>query len=181
MIRTERLVLRRWTDADRPAFYDLNSDPLVMETIGPVMDRAQSDAMMDRIEGGFDVHGFGLWCVELDGTSIGFTGLSMPWFRDGVEVGWRIRSAWWGHGYAPEAARAALAVAFDDLNLEEVISFTAVTNDKSRRVMEKIGLTHDPNGDFEHPSVPEGSPLRAHVLYRMSAAQYRSTQYRSTP
>ena len=104
MIRTERLVLRRWTDADRPAFHDLNSDPLVMATIGPVMDRAQSDAMMDRIEGGFDVHGFGLWCVELDGTSIGFTGLSVPWFRDGVEVGWRIRSAWWGNGYAPEAA-----------------------------------------------------------------------------
>ena len=101
MIRTERLVLRRWTDADRPAFFDLNSDPLVMATIGPVMDRAQSDAMMDRIEGGFDAHGFGLWCVELDGTSIGFTGLSVPWFRDGVEVGWRIRSAWWGHGYAP--------------------------------------------------------------------------------
>ena len=181
MIRTEHLVLRRWTDADRPAFFDLNSDPVVMATIGPVMDRAQSDGLMDRIEAGFDVRAFGLWCVELDGTSIGFTGLTVPWFRDGVEVGWRIRSAWWGHGYAPEAARAVLAVAFDDLRLDEVISFTVVTNHRSRRVMEKIGMTRDAAGDFDHPSAPEGSPLRAHVLYRLTAAQYRSTQYRSTP
>ena len=91
MIRTERLVLRRWTDADRPAFHDLNSDPLVMATIGPVMDRAQSDAMMDRIEGGFDVHGSVCGASSSMDTSIGFTGLSVPWFRDGVEVGWRIR------------------------------------------------------------------------------------------
>jgi ribosomal-protein-alanine N-acetyltransferase len=168
-------VLRRWTDADRPAFYDLNSDPVVMATIAPVMDRAQSDSLMDRIEAGFDVHGFGLWCVEHDGVSIGFTGLSVPWFRDGVEVGWRIRSAWWGHGYAPEAARAALAVAFDEIGLDEVISFTAATNLNSQRVMQKIGMTRDPSGDFDHPSVPAGSPLRAHVLYRLTAARYRST------
>jgi RimJ/RimL family protein N-acetyltransferase len=175
MIRTERLVLRRWTDADRPAFYDLNSDPLVMATIGPVMDRARSDETMDRIDAGFDVHGFGLWCVELDGTSIGFTGLSVPWFRDGVEVGWRIRSAWWGHGYAPEAALAALRVAFEDHGLDEVVSFTAATNTKSQRVMEKIGMTRDLDGDFDHPSLADVSPLRAHVLYRITAAQYRST------
>jgi RimJ/RimL family protein N-acetyltransferase len=181
MIRTEHLVLRRWTDADRPAFFDLNSDPVVMATIGPVMDRAQSDGLMDRIEAGFDVRGFGLWCVELDGTSIGFTGLTVPWFRDGVEIGWRIRSAWWGHGYAPEAARAVLPVAFDDVGLDELISFTVATNHRSRRVMEKIGMTRDAAGDFDHPSAPEGSPLRAHVLYRLTAAQYRSTQYRSTP
>ena len=139
MIRTERLVLRRWTEADRPAFFDLNSDPLVMATIGPVMDRVQSDEAMDRIEAGFDAHGVGLWCVERDGTAIGFTGLSVPWFREGVEVGWRIRSAWWGHGYAPEAARAALRVAFEDHGLDEVISFTAVTNSRSRRVMGRSG------------------------------------------
>ena len=168
-------MLRRWTDADRPAFYDLNSDPVVMATIAPVMDRAQSDSLMDRIEAGFDVHGFGLWCVELDGVSIGFTGLSVPWFRDGVEVGWRIRSAWWGHGYAPEAARAALGVAFDEIGLDEVISFTAATNVNSQRVMRKIGMIRDPSGDFDHPSVAVGNPLRAHVLYRLTAAQYRST------
>ena len=95
----------------------------------------------------------------------------MPWFRDGVEVGWRIRSGVWGNGYAPEAARGRAGIAFDELGLDEVISFTAVTNDKSRRVMEKIGLTRDPDADFDHPTVPEGSPLRPHVLYRITAAQ----------
>ena len=173
-LRTERLLLRRWRDGDRDAFFAMNSDPDVMATIGPVMDRHQSDAMLDRIEAGFDARGFGLWCVDLDGEAIGFTGLSQPWFRDGVEIGWRMRSAFWGRGYAPEAARAALAFAFDDVGLAEVISFTAVTNAKSRRVMEKIGLVRDPGGDFEHPSVPVGSPLRPHVLYRMTAEQYRS-------
>ena len=175
MIRTERLLLRRWTDADRPAFFDLNNDPLVMATIGPLMDRTRSDALMDRIDAGFDARGFGLWCVDLDGTSIGFTGLSAPWFREGVEVGWRIRSAWWGHGYAPEAARSALRVAFEDLDLDEVISFTAATNTNSQRVMAKIGMTRDLEGDFDHPSIAEASPLRAHVLYRLTASQYRST------
>ena len=173
-LRTERLTLRRWRDDDRAAFHALNSDPAVMATIAPVMDRFQSDAFLDRIEAGFDERGFGLWCVDLDGEPLGFTGLSVPWFRDGVEVGWRIRSAYWGRGYAPEAARRVLAFAFDELGLDEVISFTAVINAKSRRVMEKIGLERDADGDFEHPSVPEGDPLRPHVLYRISADRYRS-------
>jgi RimJ/RimL family protein N-acetyltransferase len=174
-VHTERLVLRRWRDGDRDAFFALNSDPVVMATIGPVMDRTQSDAFLDRIETAFDERGFGLWCVDLHGESIGFTGLSVPWFRDGVEVGWRIRSSFWGRGYAPEAARAALRVAFDDVGLDEVISFTAVINHRSRRVMEKIGLTRDLAGDFDHPSVPDGNALRPHVLYRVTAEQYRST------
>jgi ribosomal-protein-alanine N-acetyltransferase len=175
VIRTERLVLRRWTDADRPAFAALNGDERVMATIGPVMDRAQSDAFLDRIEAGFEQHGFGLWCVELDRVPIGFTGLTVPWFRDGVEVGWRIRSPWWGNGYAPEAARAALRVGFDEHGLGEIISFTAVVNSNSRRVMEKIGMARDPDADFEHPSVPATSTLKPHVLYRITAEQYRST------
>jgi RimJ/RimL family protein N-acetyltransferase len=174
-LHTERLVLRRWRDDDRDAFCALNSDPDVMATIGPVMDRTHADAFLDRIETGFDERGFGLWCVDLGGESIGFTGLSVPWFRDGVEIGWRIRSAFWGHGYAPEAARAVLRVAFEELDLDEVISFTAVTNHRSQRVMEKIGLTRDTAGDFDHPSVPEGNPLRRHVLYRITAERYRST------
>jgi RimJ/RimL family protein N-acetyltransferase len=173
-LRTDRLVLRRWRDLDRNAFYALNSDPVVMATIGPVMDRAQSDAFLDRIEAAFDERGFGLWCVDLDGECLGFTGLSVPWFRDGVEIGWRIRSPFWNHGYATEAARAVLADAFDELALDEVISFTAATNTASRRVMDKIGLTRDADGDFDHPSVPDGNPLRPHVLYRITAAQYRS-------
>ena len=173
-LHTPRLRLRRWRDADRAAFHDLNSDPAVMATIGPVMSRAESDAFMNRIEQRFGEHPFGLWCVDLGGEAIGFTGLSVPWFRDGVEVGWRLRSEFWGHGYAPEAATECLRYAFDEVGLDEVISFTAVTNDKSRRVMEKIGLVRDLAGDFEHPAVPVGSPLRAHVLYRIDLARYRA-------
>jgi RimJ/RimL family protein N-acetyltransferase len=166
-LQTERLRLRRWTDRDRPAFHALNCDPAVMATIGPVMSRAESDAFMNRIEARFDELGYGLWCVDLAGEPIGFTGLAVPWFRDGVEIGWRIRSPFWGKGYAPEAARACLTYAFDVVGLDEVISFTAATNDRSRRVMEKLGMLRDEEGDFDHPGVPEASPLRPHVLYRL--------------
>ncbi len=172
-LATERLLLRRWRESDREAFHALNVDPLVMETIGPVMNRTESDGFMDRIEQRFDEHGFGLWCVELDGEAIGFTGFMAPWFREGVEIGWRIRADHWGLGYATEAAQRCLRHGFDDLGFPEVISFTAAINVRSRRVMEKLGLEYDPSEDFEHPSVPVGSPLREHVLYRMTLAQYR--------
>ncbi len=170
---TERLVLRRWSEADRAAFHALNVDPRVMETIGPVMNRAESDGFMDRIEQRFEEHGFGLWCVEFEGEAIGFTGFMAPWFREGVEIGWRIRADHWGHGYATEAARECLRHGFDELGFREVISFTAAINTRSRRVMEKLGLEYDPAEDFDHPGVPEGSTLREHVLYRMTASQYR--------
>ncbi|MCU0261272.1 MAG: GNAT family N-acetyltransferase [Ilumatobacteraceae bacterium] len=172
MILTARLVLRRFTEADRRAFAALNADEQVMATIGPVMTRDQSDALLDRIEAAHDERGFGLWCVDLGGECIGFTGLSVPWFRDGVEVGWRIRSEHWGRGYATEAAAASLTDGFGRLGLHEVISFTAVTNVASRRVMEKLGMRRDPAADFEHPSLPEGHPLRPHVLYRLTAEQH---------
>ncbi len=178
-LRTEHLLLRRWRDTDREAFHALNSDPDVMATIGPVMSRSESDAFMNRLEHRFDEVGFGLWCVDLDGRAIGFTGFMVPWFRDGVEIGWRIRSEHWGRGHAPEAARACLEHGFTEadhggLGFDEVISFTAATNDKSRRVMDKLGLVHDPSSDFDHPGVPVGNPLRPHVLYRLTAAQYRA-------
>jgi RimJ/RimL family protein N-acetyltransferase len=178
-LRTERLVLRRWRDADRSAFHALNSDERVMATIGPVMSRAESDAFMNRIEHRFETDGFGLWCVDLDGEPIGFTGFMVPWFRPGVEIGWRIGSRHWNHGYATEAARRCLvhgftAVEDGGLGFDEVISFTAATNTASRRVMEKLELVRDPDDDFDHPGVPVGSPLRPHVLYRTSREQYRS-------
>jgi RimJ/RimL family protein N-acetyltransferase len=171
-LRTDRLLLRRWRDTDRAVFHALNADPDVMATIGPPMSRGQSDAFLNRIEQRFDEHGFGLWCVDLGGESIGFTGFMVPWFRDGVEIGWRIRSEHWGMGYAPEAALVCLANGFGELALDEVISFTAAANTKSRRVMEKLGLRYDPAEDFDHPGVPEGSPLRPHVLYRLRADEY---------
>lgn len=173
-LTTERLVLRGWTDADRPAFHAMNSDPAVMATIGPVMSRAASDAFLNRIEQHFVDHGLGLWCVELDGEPIGYTGFMVPWFRDGIEIGWRIRSEFWGRGLAPEAAHECLRHGFEDVGLDEVISFTAATNSKSLRVMEKIGLRYDPDGDFDHPGVPAGSPLKPHRLYRLRRSDWRA-------
>ena len=168
-LSTERLRLRRWRDDDRDAFHALNSDAAVMATIGPVMDRDRSDAFLDRIEAAFDADGFGLWCADLDGESIGYVGFARPRFRDGIEIGWRLRSEWWGRGYATEAARACLRHGFDDLGFDEVISFTAVINTRSQRVMERIGMTRDEGADFEHPNVSIGDPLRPHVLYRIRA------------
>ncbi len=168
VLTTDRLTLRGWRDGDRAAFHEVNSDPLVMATIGPVMTRAQSDAFMNRITHHFAEHGYGVWCVEFEGRVLGYTGFMVPWFRDGVEIGWRIRSDHWGRGIAPEAARECLRHGFEDLGFDEVISFTAVTNTKSRRVMSKIGLRYDPDSDFDHPSVPAENPLQPHVLYRLT-------------
>ena len=175
-LSTERLILRRWRETDRAAFHELNSDPTVMATIGPVMNRARSDAFMNRIEQHFDEHGHGVWCVEYEGRSIGYTGFMVPWFRDGVEIGWRIRSDLWGRGIAPEAARECLRHGFEDLGFDEVLSFTAATNANSRRVMEKIGLSRDLDGDFDHPGVPDGSSLKPHVLYRLDRLGWSATR-----
>ena len=173
-LTTGRLVLRRWREGDRAPFHALNSDESVMATIGPPMSRGESDGFMNRIEQHFDQYGYGLWCMDLDGDPIGFTGLFHPWFRDGVEIGWRVRSAFWGRGFAPEAAREVLRFGFEDAGFDEIISFTAVSNVNSRRVMDKIGLGRDPDADFDHPGVPDGNPLRRHVLYRLRVDDWRA-------
>lgn len=167
MIRTERLVLREWTDDDREPFAALNADPVVMEFFPSTLSRAESDAFVDRIQGHFRDHGYGLWALEADGEFLGYTGLQwaegLP-FSPALEVGWRLKRDAWGHGYATEAAHAALA--FGTSVAGEVVSFTAVTNERSWRVMERLGMRRD--GEFDHPRVPDGSPLKRHVLYRTS-------------
>src|SRR5688500_3501176 len=146
-LRTERLLLRTWRDADREPYAALNADPVVMEHFPAPLSRGESDAHVDRILAAFDEHGWGLWAVEVPGAAefIGFIGLSIPRFdapfTPCVEVGWRLARTAWGRGYAPEGAIEALRFAFEDLLLEEVLSFTFVGNTKSRRVMEKIGMT----------------------------------------
>ncbi|MGH7680779.1 MAG: GNAT family N-acetyltransferase [Candidatus Eiseniibacteriota bacterium] len=173
-IQTERLLLRRWRPSDREPFAALNADPSVTEYLPTVLSRQEGDAFVTRASSHFDVHGFGLWAVELRGTGefAGFTGLSTPRFEahftPSVEVGWRLGAQHWGHGYATEGARAALAYGFDVLGLDEVVSLTVPANTRSRRVMEKIGMTHDPADDFDHPLLPDGHPLRRHVLYRIA-------------
>ncbi len=137
---------------------------------------AESDAFVDAIEAWFDTHRYGLWALERrdDGAFLGFTGL---WdvgfeahFTPAVEVGWRLAAFAWGHGYASEAARASLAYGFGELGLTQIVSFTARRNARSMAVMERIGMTRDPADDFDHPRVPEGHPLRPHVLYRARRA-----------
>lgn len=171
-LRTDRLWLRRWSPEDRAPFASLNADPLVMEHFPAVLSREESDALVSRIEASFERRGFGVWAVEIPTITrfAGFIGLSVPAFdapfTPCVEIGWRLAREHWGAGYAPEGARAALDFAFGALGLAEVVSFTAQGNRRSRRVMEKIGMAHDPADDFDHPSLPAGHPLRRHVLYR---------------
>ncbi len=173
VLRTERLILRPWRIEDRAPFAAMNADPVAMEYFPQTYDRRESDAMVDRIEEHLSAHGFGLWAVEVPDLApfIGFIGLSTPSFEahftPAVEVGWRLAREYWGHGYATEAAREAVSVGFEEHDLREIVSFTVPANFRSRRVMERIGMTHDPVDDFDHPRLPEGHRLRRHVLYRL--------------
>jgi RimJ/RimL family protein N-acetyltransferase len=173
-LRTDRLVLRRWRASDRAPFAALNADPVVMEFMPTVLSREESDDFVDRIEATFDERGWGLWAVEVaaDQTFTGYVGL---WpadfdadFTPAVEIGWRLDTPYWGRGYAPEAARAVLRFGFEQLALDEIVSFTAIINERSQRVMQKIGMTTDPRENFDHPRLPEGHRLRRHVLYRVA-------------
>jgi len=171
-LRTERLLMRRWRDADREPFAAMNADPEVMRYFPAVMDREVSDRSIDRYEQRFEEQGFGLWALELlaTGAFIGFTGLNaMPEGVPGAgdqEVGWRLARRAWHHGYATEAARAALDVAFNGICLPRVWSITAVLNVPSQRVMQRLGMERV--HVFEHPKIEVGHPIRPHVAYRIS-------------
>ena len=170
---TPRLLLRPWRDEDVAPFAAMNADVRVMEHFPKPLSGAESNAVAERIRGHFGRHGFGLWAVEVVGAApfAGFVGLSVPTFEAHftpcVEVGWRLAFEGWGHGYATEAARAALDFGFARLGLEEIVSYTVPANLRSRRVMERLGMTRSPTDDFDHPWLPEEHPLRRHVLYRL--------------
>ena len=174
--RTSRLLLRRWRDSDREPFGRINADPRVMEFFPRVLSREESDLLVDQIEEHFEEHGFGLCAAELieEPSFIGYIGLAVPrfsaHFTPCVEIGWRLAAAHWGRGLATEGAREIVRQAFETLGLEELVSFTVPANVRSRRVMEKLGMTHDPLDDFNHPRLAEGDPLRRHVLYRLKRA-----------
>jgi len=171
--RTPRLILRRWKASDREPFARMNGDPSVMEFFPGVLTREESDQGVDRIEAHFERHGFGLCAAELCGTGvfIGFIGLAVPsfdaHFTPCVEIGWRLAAEFWGEGLATEGAREMVRYAFEVVGLEELVSLTVPANLRSRRVMDKLGMTRDPADDFDHPTVPDGHPLRRHVLYRL--------------
>jgi RimJ/RimL family protein N-acetyltransferase len=176
-IRSDRLYLRLWRQSDREPFARMNADPRVMEFFPGLLSREESDARVEHIEAHFERHGFGLWAVEVPGVTpfAGFIGLCVADFEapftSCVEVGWRLAPEHWNRGYATEGARAALAFGFRRLGLDEVVSFTVPANVRSRRVMEKIGMTRSAGDDFDHPRLPEGHPLRRHVLYRIRRPQ----------
>lgn len=173
MIETERLLLRDWRETDLAPFAALNADPAVMEFFPKLLDRAESDAVAGRLAAHIAERGFGFWALERKDTGafVGFTGLCVPRFEapfmPAVEIGWRLARDQWGQGFATEAARAALDYGFGPLGLAEIVAFVVPENRRSRRVMERLGMAHDPAGDFDHPLVPEGNPRRRHALYRL--------------
>ena len=178
-LRTHRLLLRDWRATDREPFARLNADPAVVAHLQGALTREESDAFVDRIETQWRDHGWGLWAVEVPGSApfIGYVGLWPAPFLDRdppIEIGWRLASDQWGRGYATEASRVALDFAFRELGLGRVHSFTVPQNERSWRVMERIGMSCVPDGDFDHPRVnPERYPhLVRHVLYEITRADW---------
>ncbi|MEU3509442.1 GNAT family N-acetyltransferase [Streptomyces longwoodensis] len=171
-LRTDRLVLRRWRESDLAPWAAMNADPEVRRHLGDLLTREQSDASVGRFRTEFEQRGYGWWAVEVRATGefIGFAGLDrvddgLPF--GGVEIGWRLAREAWGKGYATEAARAVLDFGFDTLGLPEILAVTTATNLRSQAVMRRIGMTRDPDGDFDDPTGPEG-PLRRQVLHRIA-------------
>lgn len=179
-LETDRLRLRQWTLADRAPFAQINADPRVMEYFPEPLTRAASDALAARFQALLQERGWGFWAVEhkASGELAGFVGLNIPSaalpFSPCVEIAWRLAAHHWGRGLATEAAREALRVGFEILELPAIVSFTALGNTRSRAVMARLGMREA--GTFEHPHVPEGSPLRRHCLYRLGRDEHsRST------
>jgi RimJ/RimL family protein N-acetyltransferase len=176
---TERLRLRQWETRDREPFAAMNADPDVMRYFAEVGTRESSNRTVDIWQSEIEGRGWSNWAVEHaeSKTFIGFVGLSVPRralpFMPCVEIGWRLAKAHWGKGFATEAAKGALRVGFERLNLEEIVSFTSLVNQPSRAVMERIGMINSEE-DFDHPALPEGSELRRHCLYKISREHYAS-------
>lgn len=181
-IETDRLILRAWTEKDYPAFAALNADPKVREFYPNILSQVESDTAASRIQQSLQEKGYGLWAVEVKNGApfIGYVGLSMPTFQAAfapcVEIGWRLAYTHWGKGYATEAAMRVLEFGFQTLKLPEIVSFTVPANNRSLHVMERIGMKRDPSADFEHPLLPDDSPLKQHVLYRIRRDEFLEAQ-----
>ncbi len=171
---TERLIIREWEPRDHAPYAAIVADPHVRRYYLTTLSRRESDALLDRFVEIYQRNGFGNLAVERksDGAMIGYVGIipvNMP-IRGNppVEIGWLLGKQYWGHGYAPEAARAWIDHAFNTLGLSEIVAWTATSNLPSQRVMQKLGMTRDPQDDFLHPNVPDGHPLQPHYLYRLA-------------
>jgi len=175
-LKTKRLILRPWKEEDLEPFARLNADPRVMEYLPTVLTKKQSEATLKSSQAHIEKYGWGKWAVTLldTGELIGRIGLGevdfQANFTANIELGYRLAFEHWGKGYASEGAAECLKFGFETLNLSEIVSFTAIQNMRSRRIMEKVGMYHDSKGDFDHPQLPEGHPLRRYVLYRIKNA-----------
>jgi ribosomal-protein-alanine N-acetyltransferase len=170
---TDRMVLRDWSGDDLAPFAAMNADQKVMEFYPATISREESDTLAMRLQQNMDAIGFGLYAAEVKSTGsfVGYVGISEVGFTadfaPALEIGWRLAAESWGQGYATEAAKACLAHAFSELEFPDLVSFTTRGNKKSIAVMERIGMSRNPDDDFEHPNLPAGHPLRPHVLYRI--------------
>lgn len=179
IIETERLILRPWKDEDIAPFAALNADPIVMEFFPKLLSYQETEDMVKRLKAHFEREGWGLMATEIKETGefIGMIGLNKPHyetpFTPCVEIGWRTKAESWNKGYATEGAKACLEFGFNYLNLNKIAAFTTETNKRSQRIMEKISMTRDFNGDFEHPLLPKGHPLIKHVLYWITDEDYK--------
>jgi RimJ/RimL family protein N-acetyltransferase len=166
----DSVKLRQWRDSDLAPLSEMNADPEVMRFFPAPLRRDESKAFLLRQRAAIDREGWGLWAVDVNGAFAGLTGLSTPsfsaHFTPCVEIGWRLRREFWGRGVAYAAARQAEAAAFRELDLAELLSWTATVNLRSIKLMERLGFTRDPREDFLHPKIPANHPLQAHVLYR---------------
>lgn len=181
-LETERLLLRQWLDKDFLPFAAMNADPIVRKYFPSLLTADQSHASIKSFQEAIIQKGFGLWALELkdSGEFLGFCGLQVPSFHAHftpcIEIGWRLAKEYWGNGYATESAKKCLSFAFKTLNVPEIVSFTAIDNWPSRRVMQRIGMQRNPQDDFEHPLVDDEHPLKKHVLYRVSKIQWIDMQ-----
>lgn len=178
IIETDRLLLRPWQAEDLPTLIEINKDPRVMEHFLSTRDAAESTSNFQLMQQHFDEHGFGLNAAVIKSTQecIGFVGLAKiaaPYpMAPCVEIGWRLNYNHWDKGYATEGAKAALADGFTRLNLAEIVAFTIPLNTRSRRVMEKLGMNHDPKDNFKHPKIPADHPRCLQLLYRLSKDEW---------
>ena len=174
---TKRLICRQWQPSDLPSFARINADPKVMEFFPQLLSAFESNALAESFKDFIELHGFGLWAVELKESNefIGFVGLAIPNiifpFSPCVEIAWRIGSRYWGQGYATEAAKKTLQIGFELLELSEIVSFTTINNLRSRSVMKKLGMQEN-RMTFNHPNLPIGHALREHCLYRLQRDQW---------
>ena len=189
MITTERLILRAWKNEDVLPYAEMNADPRVREFFPSVLTREHSEAEDRRLQAIYDEDGFCFFAAELikTGEFVGFIGLltmtfAVPFIaQPAVEIGWRLSHKYWGKGLATEGARGAVRYAFETLKLHEILAITVPANVRSRRVMEKIGMKHLPELDFDHPGVPVGHPLRPHVLYALKRNSYLNREHTLSP